>query len=252
MKKFLSLVLALVMTMSLVTVSAGAKDFSDAEGIQYTEAVEVLSAIGVINGMPDGSFQPEAGLTRAQAAKIITSITLTPDTAAALSTDTAPFSDVPVSHWAAGYIAEGVDSGILAGVGGGKFAPDAELTGYQFLKMLLAALDFDATAEGMTGATWTIAVAKLAKDVGLTAGISNFVGSKAVTREEAAQMALNALKEKKVSLKKAEKELTSLEAKKAKADAKAAEEAKKAEAENVVKKLLASGVSADEILEKLK
>lgn len=60
------------------------------------------------------------------------------------------------------------------------------------------------------------------------------------------------LKEKKVSLKKAEKELTSLEAKKAKADAKAREEAKKAEAASVVKKLLASGMSADEILEKLK
>ena len=60
------------------------------------------------------------------------------------------------------------------------------------------------------------------------------------------------LKAKKVSLKKAEKELISLEAKKAKADAKAAEEAKKAEAESVVKKLLASGMSADEILERLK
>lgn len=60
------------------------------------------------------------------------------------------------------------------------------------------------------------------------------------------------LKEKKSALKKVEKELTSLEAKKAKADAKAAEEAKKAEAESVVKRLLASGVSADEILEKLK
>lgn len=44
----------------------------------------------------------------------------------------------------------------------------------------------------------------------------------------------------------------SLESKKAKADAKAAEEAKKAEAEAVVKKLLAGGMSADEILEKLK
>ena len=43
-----------------------------------------------------------------------------------------------------------------------------------------------------------------------------------------------------------------LESKKAKADAKAAEEAKKAESEDVLKKLLASGVSADEILEKLK
>ena len=60
------------------------------------------------------------------------------------------------------------------------------------------------------------------------------------------------LRGKKASLKKAEKELASLKAKKAKADAKSAEEAKKAEAEAVLKKLLASGMSADEILEKLK
>ena len=60
------------------------------------------------------------------------------------------------------------------------------------------------------------------------------------------------LKEKKAALKKAEKEVATFEAKKAKADAKAAEEAKKAEAESVLKKLLASGMSADEILEKLK
>ena len=60
------------------------------------------------------------------------------------------------------------------------------------------------------------------------------------------------LKEKKSALKKTEKELTSLEAKKAKADAKAAEQAKKAEAESVLKKLLAEGMSADEILAKLK
>lgn len=45
---------------------------------------------------------------------------------------------------------------------------------------------------------------------------------------------------------KPEKEVASLEAKKAKADAKAAE------AEVVLKKLLAGGMSADEILEKLK
>ena len=57
------------------------------------------------------------------------------------------------------------------------------------------------------------------------------------------------LKEKKTALKKAEKEMASLEAK---ADAKAAEEAKKTEAEAVLKKLLASGMSADEILEQLK
>lgn len=60
------------------------------------------------------------------------------------------------------------------------------------------------------------------------------------------------LKEKKASLKVIDKEIVKLEEKKAKADAKAAEEAKKAEAEAVLKKLLAEGMSADEILAKLK
>ena len=60
------------------------------------------------------------------------------------------------------------------------------------------------------------------------------------------------LKAKKTALKKAEKEVATLEAKKAKADAKAAEEAKKTEAESILKKLLAEGMSADEILAKLK
>ena len=60
------------------------------------------------------------------------------------------------------------------------------------------------------------------------------------------------LKEKKASLKAIDKEIAKLKSKKAKADAKAAEEAKKAEAESVLKKLLAEGMSADEILAKLK
>lgn len=60
------------------------------------------------------------------------------------------------------------------------------------------------------------------------------------------------LKEKKTALKSTQKELTKLESKKAAADQKAAEAAKKNEAENLVKKLLADGVSADDIIEKLK
>ena len=193
MKKFLSLVLALVMTMSLVTVSAGAKDFADAKDITYTEAVDVLSTLGVLEGDETG-FRPTDTLKRSEAAKIICALNLTPKTAASLSADTNPFADVAKSHWAAGYIAEGVQSGIIAGVGDNKFAPDADLTGYAFLKMLLVSLGYDATIEGMTGANWSVNVAKLADEIELTKGNDDFVGSKAVTREEAALYALNTLK----------------------------------------------------------
>lgn len=66
-------------------------------------------------------------------------------------------------------------------------------------------------------------------------------------------VALNAeRKSKEAELKKLNKEVTKLEKKKAEADEKIAEAAKKAEAEDVLKKLLSSGMSADEILEKLK
>ena len=186
MKKFLSLVLA------LVTISAGAADYKDADEITNVEAVDVLSALGVLQGDENG-FRPTGTLKRSEAAKIICALNLTPKTAALLSADTAPFADVPASHWAAGYIAEGVKSRILAGVGGGKFAPDAELTGYQFLKMLLVSLGYDAVTEQLTGANWSIAVAKLADELELTKGNDSFVGSKAITREEAALYALNTL-----------------------------------------------------------
>ena len=197
MKKFLSLVLALVMTMSLVTV-ASAKDYADASSITYVEAVDVLSTLGVLEGDAAG-FRPNDTLKRSEAAKIICALNLTPDVAATLAADSAPFADVAKSHWAAGYIAEGVQSGIIAGVGNGKFAPDAELTGYAYLKMLLVSLGYDAAAENMTGANWSINVAKLAKKVGLTKGNDSFVGTKAVTREEAALYALNTLKANTVS-----------------------------------------------------
>ena len=59
------------------------------------------------------------------------------------------------------------------------------------------------------------------------------------------------LKSKKSALKVAAKELSKAEAKKVAAEKKAAEESKKAEAESVLKKLLASGMSADEIIAKL-
>ena len=75
---------------------------------------------------------------------------------------------------------------------------------------------------------------------------------KTIYSKEARVQLRKVLDDFKTALKKAEKEVASLEAKKEKADAKAAEEAKKAEAEAVLKKLLASGMSADEILEKLK
>ena len=193
MKKFLSLVLALVMTMSLVTVSAGAKDFTDDSEITYKEAVDVISALGVVDGYSGGDFRPDDVLTRGAAAKIICNLILGPTTASALSAGTAPFKDVPVTNTFAGYITYCSQQGIISGYADGTFRPTGTLSGNAFMKMLLGALGYDSSIEGYTGANWTVSVIKQAVGIGLDDGNDEFVGSKAVTRQEAALYAFNML-----------------------------------------------------------
>ena len=196
MKKFLSLVLALVMTMSLVTVSAGAKDFGDSadlSGEAYEEAVNVMSEMGIIDGYSDGDFRPQGTLTRQAAAKIIACMMLGKTTAESLGTQAAPFKDVPAGSSFAGYIAFCVERGLISGYADGTFRPTGTLTGFAFLKMLLGALGYDQSIEGYTGTNWTVNVAGRAYEIGLTDGNEDFVGSKACTREEAALYAVNTL-----------------------------------------------------------
>ena len=194
MKKFLSLVLALVMTMSLVTGSAGPKDFTDSSKINYSEAVDVLSEAKVIDGYADGAFNPSNTLTRGAAAKIICNLILGPTAASALVDDAAPYSDVAANHPFAGYIAYCQKTGIISGYADGTFKPANSLTGYAFMKMLLGALGYDAANEGYTGANWSINVAKQAISIGLNDGLKGeFNGVKAVNREEACLYAFNTL-----------------------------------------------------------
>ena len=194
MKRFLSLVLTLVMVMSLVTVSAGAKDFTDGDTITYDEAVAVISEIGVVDGYADGKFNPTNTLTRQAAAKIICNLILGPTTAAELHADTAPYRDVPANNEFAGYIAYCQSKGIISGYADGAFRPGNTLTGYAFMKMLLGALGYDATLEKYVGDNWSINVAKQAIGIGLNSGlVGEFNGIKAVNREEACLYAFNTL-----------------------------------------------------------
>ncbi|WP_304964567.1 S-layer homology domain-containing protein [uncultured Oscillibacter sp.] len=196
MKKFLSLVLALIMTMSLVTISAGAteyKDLTDKDEIQYEEAVAVLNRIGVITGYEDGSFRPETELTRGAAAKIIVSLMIGPDAASALPNNASPYPDVPAGHTFAGVIGYCKTAGYISGYGDGTFKPANPLTGYAFAKMLLGAVGYKSNIEGFVDTGWTMNVARIGNVAGLFDRIS-FDGAKAVTRDEACQLALNTLK----------------------------------------------------------
>ena len=188
LKKTLALVLVLAMMFSLcVTASA---DFTDAEEVTNAKAVATLVALGVIDGMPDGTFAPEGTLTRAQAAKIIAYLHGVGEFAA--NGAETGFADVPASHWASGYIAYCVEAGILDGYGNGKFGPSDTLTGYAWSKMLLCALGYDADFEGYTGSAWRVGVAKDAVALRLWAGVET-VNNDPISRDDACQLAYNVL-----------------------------------------------------------
>ena len=189
MKKLLALVLALVMSMSLVTISNAA--FKDADSIDYKEAVDVMNAVGVFVGDEKGNFNAKENLTREQAAKIIAYLELGSKAADAMVGGNT-FTDVASSRWSAGFIAYCAQAGIVSGVGDGKFAPAGQLTALQFGKMLLVELGYDAKAEKMVGTDWAINTSKLMAKTKLMDGIDDSV-NQVLTREKAAQMCLNAL-----------------------------------------------------------
>ena len=96
------LALSLAATSVLGTVASAA--FTDADSIKATDAVETLSALGVIKGKPDGSFDPTASVTRAEMAKMIYTIKNGGnDDASAFATMPSTFTDINDS-WAVGYI----------------------------------------------------------------------------------------------------------------------------------------------------
>ena len=190
MKKLLALVLALVMSMSLVTISNAA--YSDKADIDLKEAVDVLSAVGVFEGS-DGKFDPKANLTREQAAKLVAYLQLGQKSADALVGGN-KFTDVAANRWSAGYVDYCATTGVVAGIGNGQFNPTGSLTALQFGKMLLVCLGYDADSEGLTGADWQINTSKLMTSAKLLKGLDSVKATEVITREQAAQMMLNALK----------------------------------------------------------
>lgn len=189
-RKTLSLVMVFALVMSLFCASVSA-DFTDQSSITNDEAAVVLTALDVIDGFDDGSFQPDTVLTREQAAAIIARMLLGSN-ADNLTAGSAPFSDVSADRWSAGYIAYCVSKGIVEGFEDGTFRPADNLTCYQFAKMLLVALGYDAGTEGLTGSTWAINSASYAINAGIFDDVASYSGD--CDRDTAALMALNTLK----------------------------------------------------------
>ena len=102
-----------------MTKSNGYNDMKD--GAWYTCAVSTLSKMGIIKGYEDGSFKPDASISRAEFAAI--AARFDPDG----DKTPATFSDVS-SHWAKDEISIAANHGWIKGYEDGSFKPDQKIT----------------------------------------------------------------------------------------------------------------------------
>ena len=168
--------------------------FTDQADISQTEAVDMLSALGVIQGYEDGSFKPDATITRAEAAKMIYTIRNGGNDNASAFAGKSVFTDVYNGHWAEGYINFCYTNGIIAGNSSYAmtFGPDDSVTGTELAKMLLICMGYQADRSGLTGAGWDQKTNALASENGLYDDVTASV-SAAMPRQFAAQIMYNAL-----------------------------------------------------------
>ena len=194
-KKVLALVLVLASLLGLATMAGAATEYKDADKINadYTEAIKVLDLIETMQGYPDGNFKPTATITREEAAKVIAIFDNKDADISTYYTSINPFTDEK-GRWGESYVGYGYRAGIIAGMNATTYAPTSNVTGTQFLKMALVTLGYDQEKEGFVGTSWAVNVLALAKKIGLIDDLADgWKPEKDLTREEAAQILLNAL-----------------------------------------------------------
>ena len=188
LKKVLALVLAFACAF---TMFAGAA-FTDSADIKVkSEVVDTLTALGVVAGFEDGSFQPNGTVTRAQMAKMIYVLRTGKSDASAYNDDKTSFTDIN-GHWARGYIKYCQSLGIIAGKSNTKFDPNGNVTAQEAAKMLLVTLGYDASKVGLTGANWASKTNALADENGLLKDV-NTSFTAACPRQYAAQLIYNTI-----------------------------------------------------------
>ncbi|MDR6553090.1 S-layer homology domain-containing protein [Paenibacillus qinlingensis] len=202
MKKTL-LVSSLSAAILMGTISAYAdttNPFTDITGSYAKDAIIQLQKEGILTGIDAEHFDPQGTLTRAQFVTILVKALGLPIDQHALST----FTDV--DDWAIPYIEAAKKAGIIDGLGGGLFGPNANITREQTAVVMVKALisqgvikDEDAKTtftDADSISDWALKYVALAQQHGLLSGNpdGSFNPQGEATREQAAVMGANLIK----------------------------------------------------------
>ncbi|WP_099190570.1 S-layer homology domain-containing protein [Tepidibacter mesophilus] len=141
-KKVLSVALAGALAFgSMGAAFAAMPEMKEDTDKKVSEAVERLSAFGIVNGMDDGKYHEEMKVTREQFAKLLVE-TLGLGNAANAANGSTQFADVESSRWSSGYINVAVGQGLIKGYPDGTFKPAQEVSYAEAATMLVRALGY--------------------------------------------------------------------------------------------------------------
>ena len=186
LKRALSLGLTATMISGLMVMGSSAASYADVTSKQNEEAIEVLKTVGIMVGDENGKFNPEAKVTRNEMAVVMCNLL---DYTVASYKGTSPFTDVP--EWAEPYVAACYTNGIPSGYDAKTYGGSDTVTTGQAALMLLKALGYFQYSADF-GSDWLVETTKNGSTAGLFDGVAT--GAKeALTRNDVAQMVLNAL-----------------------------------------------------------
>ncbi len=185
------IIIAVIMCLSLTTAYAVGV-FPDTVGTKYEEASNTLMELEIMYGTEDGTFQPEAHITRAEMVVImVRALGLSNFTApGAEMLEEVPFSDIPLNYWCAEDIILAKDLGLINGKTPDEFDPEGKITGAEATKILINALGYSVVAETKGGYPEGYLVQAAA--LGVTNGMT-VSPDEPITRGDVALMVFHAL-----------------------------------------------------------
>lgn len=115
---------------ALLEVEYTSRGFTDVADSPYAAELDLMATYGLLNGVGDGTYQPDKTLTRAELCAMLCHVLNR------VSAGSANFSDVPVDAWYAPYVAKIAEMGLVTGKGYGIFDPNGLVTQQELVTVL--------------------------------------------------------------------------------------------------------------------
>ncbi len=163
--------------------------YPDTVGISAQNAINFLSKLGIMEEYKDGLFEPEFNITRAQMAVIAVRLMGMDGEFSYDKSFPTACVDVPAGYWCSDFINKAISLGIMSAYEG-RFNPEAYVTGYEAVKMMMSALGYDVVARLNGG--WPLGYVEAARQANVLKGLPEMTDAP-ITRAQLAILIYNAL-----------------------------------------------------------